>query len=218
MTSLDQMTVSTEPVRAAPTRRETVEASLLQAVEELLSEGHCYTELSVEQIAARAGISRTAFYFYFNDKRHVLMRLVERVSKLFYAQAEPWWSGSVPDDPAQLREILANVLRLWREHAPVLTAIVETASYDDEMATFWRGLMDGFTTATRDHLETEAREGRGSGVDPEAAAFVSVWMSERAFYQHVRDPTISDDAMLDALTHGVWCMAHGAPAGDQPSG
>src|SRR5262245_13937189 len=71
------MTVSTEQADSAPTRREAVESSLLQATEDLLSEGNSYTDLSVEQIAARAGISRTAFYFYFNDKRHVLMRLVE---------------------------------------------------------------------------------------------------------------------------------------------
>src|SRR5919108_6559487 len=115
------MTVSTERADAAPTRRVAVESSLLQAMEDLLGEGHCYTELSVEQIAARAGISRTAFYFYFNDKRHVLMRLVERLSELFYAQGERWWNGSVPDDPAELREVLTNALKIWREHAPVLT-------------------------------------------------------------------------------------------------
>jgi TetR/AcrR family transcriptional regulator, ethionamide resistance regulator len=202
------MTVSAEHVDAAPTRREAVEASLLRAIEDLLSEGRCYTELSVEQIAARAGISRTAFYFYFNDKRQVLMRLVERVSELFYVQGERWWSGSVPDDPAELREILMNVLSLWREHAPVLTAIVETASYDDEIGAFWRGLMDGFTARTRDHLAAEERAGRGGGLDPDAAAFILVWMTERAWYQHVTRPSISDEALIDGLTAVVWRTAH----------
>jgi TetR/AcrR family transcriptional regulator, ethionamide resistance regulator len=211
------MTVSADQVDAAPTRRAAVESSLLQAMEDLLSEGRCYTELSVEQIAARAGISRTAFYFYFNDKRQVLMRLVERVSELFYMQAERVWSGSVPDDPAELRQILTTVLEIWREHAPVLTAIVETASYDEEIATFWRGLMDGFTAATRDHLESEERAGRSCGLDPEAAAWVVVWMTERAWYQHVNRPTISDDAMLDALTAAVWRTMHASRPLDQGS-
>lgn len=205
------MTVSTEKVDSAPTRRAAVESGLLQAMEDLLREGHCYTELSVEQIAARAGISRTAFYFYFNDKRHVLMRLVERVSELFFVQAERWWSGSVPDDPAQLREILLNVLKIWREHAPLLTAIVETAGYDDEIGAFWHGLMERFIVATRDHLESEARAGRGSGLDQEATAFVLVWMTERAWYQHLTRPTISDDALIDALTAVFWRTAHASP-------
>jgi AcrR family transcriptional regulator len=211
------MTVSTER-DAAPTRRAAVESSLLQAMEDLLSEGRCYTELSVEQIAARAGISRTAFYFYFNDKRQVLMRLVERVSDLFYVQGERWWNDAVPDNSAELREILMTVLKLWREHAPMLTAIVETASYDQEIGAFWRGVMDRFTAATRDHLESEQRAGRGGGLDPEAAAWVLVWMTERAWYQHVTRPTISDDAMIDALTAAVWRIAHGSSASRQPTG
>jgi TetR/AcrR family transcriptional regulator, ethionamide resistance regulator len=206
------MTVSTEQAGPAPTRRAAVEASLLQAIEDLLSEGNCYTELSVEQIAARAGISRTAFYFYFNDKRHMLMRLVERVSELFFVQGERWWDESVPDDPGELREILANVLKIWREHAPVLTAIVETASYDEEIGAFWRGLIDRFVAPTRAHLESEARAGRGSGIDPEAAAFVLVWMTERAWYQHVTRPTVSDDALIDAVTAAVWRTAHDSTA------
>jgi AcrR family transcriptional regulator len=208
------MTTLPEQVEATPTRRAAVESSLLQAIEDLLSEGNCYTELSVEQIAARAGISRTAFYFYFSDKRHVLMRLVERLSELFYVQGERWWNGTVPDDPAELREVLGDALKIWREHAPVLTAIVETASYDEEIAAFWHGLMDRFTVATRDHLEAEAEAGRGSGIDPDATAWVLVWMTERAWYQHVNHPTISDDAFIDALTHAVWCTAH-TPAAHQ---
>jgi AcrR family transcriptional regulator len=209
------MTVSTEKVDSAPTRRAAVESSLLQAMEDLLREGHCYTELSVEQIAARAGISRTAFYFYFNDKRHVLMRLVERVSELFFVQGERWWDESVPDDPVELREILTNALRIWREHAPVLRAIVEAASYDEEIASFWHGLMDRFVAATRDHLEDEARAGRGSGIDPEAAAWVLVWMTERAWYQHITRATISDEALIDALTAVCWRTAHGSAAEEQ---
>jgi TetR/AcrR family transcriptional regulator, ethionamide resistance regulator len=209
------MTVSTEKADQTPTRRAAVEASLLQAFEDLLSEGRCYTDLSVEQIAARAGISRTAFYFYFNDKRHLLMRLVERLSELFFVQGERWWHGSVPDDPAELREVLANVLEIWRDHAPVMTAIVETASYDEEIGAFWHGLMDRFMVETRDHLEAEARAGRGSGLDHQAAAWALVWMTERAWYQHITRPIFSDDALIDTLTAVVWRTAHGSSAGDQ---
>jgi hypothetical protein len=142
------------------------------------------------------------------------MRLVDRLSELFFVQGERWWSGTVPDDPAELWEILTNVLKLWREHAPVLIAIVETASYDEEIGAFWRGLMDRFTVATRDHLSSEAQAGRGSGLDPEAVAWVLVWMTERAWYQHITRPTLSDEALLDALTAAVWRTAHGSSAGD----
>ena len=35
-----------------------------------------------QRITTRAGISRTAFYFYFRDKRELLMRLTEDVTEL----------------------------------------------------------------------------------------------------------------------------------------
>lgn len=189
----------------------------MQAIEQLLTDGHSYTELSVEQIAARAGISRTAFYFYFNDKRQVLMRLVEGVSQLFYDQADRWWSGSRPDDPGELREVLSNVLKMYGEHAAVLTAIVDAASYDDEITAFWQGLMERFIDATRDYIETEQKAGRGGNLEPASAAFVVVWMTERAWYQHLTRPTVSDEGLIDALTEAVWSTVHGAPVEDRAS-
>ena len=60
-------TASTTPKRAA------VQAAVLTATEQLLGEGASYADLNIERIATRAGISRTAFYFYFADKREVAL-------------------------------------------------------------------------------------------------------------------------------------------------
>jgi len=75
-------------------KRRAVEADVLQATETLLEEGASFASLSIERIATRAGISRTAFYFYFADKRELLMRLAADVAEQFYREAGTWWSGS----------------------------------------------------------------------------------------------------------------------------
>ena len=54
---------------------------MLRATEQLLAEGSSYADLNVERIATAAGISRTAFYFYFRDKRDLLMRLAGDVDR-----------------------------------------------------------------------------------------------------------------------------------------
>ena len=59
-------------------KRAAIEAAVLRATEELLTEGATFAELNIEKIATRAGISRTAFYFYFRDKRELLVRLTDR--------------------------------------------------------------------------------------------------------------------------------------------
>ena len=119
-------------------RRREAQAAFLLAAEALLADGHPYAELSVEQISAAAGRSRTAFYLYFRDKRELLMRLTEAVAATLYDEADRWWSGD--DGRRDLRTALADVLGTYREHADLLRAVVEASAYDEEVAEFWRAL------------------------------------------------------------------------------
>jgi AcrR family transcriptional regulator len=92
---------------AQSSKRAAVEASVVLATEQLLGEGASYPDLSVEQIATRAGISRTAFYFYFRDKRELLMRLTDGVAEQLYATAEHWWEGEGDDGDGAVEQSAA---------------------------------------------------------------------------------------------------------------
>src|SRR5436190_17225603 len=132
--------------RPGPTsaKRAEIELRVLEATEALLGEGASYTDLGIERIATRAGISRTAFYFYFSDKRELLMRLAEDVAELLYAQAERWWSTGEADE---LREATGSVLAVYGEHHALLGAVIEAATYDEQVAGFWRALFARFVEA-----------------------------------------------------------------------
>jgi len=185
-------TASTTPKRAA------VQAAVLTATEQLLGEGASYADLNIERIATRAGISRTAFYFYFADKRELLMRLTEDVNDELYQQADIWFSGS-GDPEAEIREALDNIARLYEQHGPLLRAIVEVSTYDDEVARFWRGLVGRFVDATRARIEAE-----GTELPAQATAFALVWMTERAFHQlGVQDEPVAREELVEALA-GIW--------------
>jgi len=188
-------------------RREEVERRVLEATEELLREGAQFAELNVERIATRAGISRPAFYFYFRDKRELLVRLTESVADELYAQADAWWS-SEGDGEAELRESLRSVIELYREHGVLLRAVVETAAYDESTAGAWRAIVGRFVEATRRRIEAEQAAGRASAQIPaQDTAFALAWMTERTCYQRLAqgaDPT--DPELLEALT-GLWLRA-----------
>ena len=127
--------MTTEGRRETPTtaKRAAVQAAVLEATEALLSEGASFADLGIERIATRAGISRTAFYFYFADKRELLMRLTEEVNALLFEQADIWFSGE-GDPEDELRTALTNIAALYDEHSVLLRALVEVATYDDEVA------------------------------------------------------------------------------------
>ena len=182
--------------RGTPTaKRAAIQASVLEATVALLDEGASYADLNIERIATRAGISRTAFYFYFRDKRELLMRLTAEVSEQLYGVADGWFSRTDDD----LAAALGRVGEVYREHAPLVRAIVEVSTYDEEVATFWRGLVGRFVDATRARLEAD-----GTTLPAQATAFALVWMTERAFHQlGVQDEPVPRAELVAALA-GIW--------------
>jgi TetR/AcrR family transcriptional regulator, ethionamide resistance regulator len=194
----EQRTASPVAHREGPAtaKRAQVQADVLRATEELLASGSSYADLNVERIAKAAGISRTAFYFYFRDKRDLLMRLAGDVTELLYAQADIWFSGD--GDPEQeIREALTRIAALYREHGVLIRAIVEVSTYEEDIATFWRGLLQRFVDATARRIQEEAP------LDPDAAvatAFALTWMVERTFYQQlVQDEPLPTERVVSAI-------------------
>ena len=201
---MDVQTLSRRP--ESPTeKRQAIEAAVLQAMEDLLGDGATYATLSVERIAKRAGISRTAFYFYFADKRELLMRLASKLSDELYREADAWWSGA-GDGPEQLRTALAKIAALYRVHGPLVCAIVELSTYDEVVGPFWRALVGRFVDASAGRIAAEAGAGAGPPATPsaEATAFALVWMTERTLHQMlVQGGGVSEDELVRALA-GVW--------------
>jgi AcrR family transcriptional regulator len=177
-----------------------VQAAVLAATEELLAEGASFADLGVERIATRAGISRTAFYFYFRDKRELLLRLTEDVTDLLYRQAEMWWSGE-GDPESEMRQAFTNIAEVFQEHGVLLRAIVEVSTYDDEFAAFWRGIVGRFAEAARRRVEREQQAGRALPGPARDIALVTTWMSERMLYERLVQPDlISREDLVEALT------------------
>ena len=189
------------PEPAPTAKRAAVQAAVLEATEALLSEGASYADLNIERIAKRAGISRTAFYFYFRDKRDLLMRLTGEVSAELYEQADIWFSGE-GDPGEEVVTALRNIAALYQEHGVLLRAIVEVSTYDEEVAAYWRQLLGRFAEASLRRIE----EG-GVATDPRATAFALSWMTERVLYEQlVQDDAPPVAALVDALA-GIWTRA-----------
>ena len=187
-------------------RRAGVEARVLEATEALLDEGASFPELKIERIATRAGISRSAFYFYFRDKRELLMRLTEDVAELLYGEADAWWSGD-GDGADELADALAQVIGLYSEHGVLLRAVVEAAAVDESVAGFWRALVGRFVAASRRRIEAEQAAGRIGALPAAEVAFALSWMTERACYQRMvagEDP--GDAAFMTGIVR-VWVGA-----------
>ncbi len=201
------MTSLTRRTEAQASKRAAVERGVMEATEALLDEGASFAELGIERIATRAGISRTAFYFYFRDKRELLMRLTAGVAEELFAEAERWWSGD-GEGEAELRAAIAKVVGIYRRHPALLRAVVEAAAYDEEAARFWRALVGRFADSTQARIEREQAAGRADAAVPaKATAFALAWMTERSAYERlVQAEAIDEQEFVDALLR-IWLSA-----------
>jgi AcrR family transcriptional regulator len=181
-------------------RRAAVEAAILQAASDLLEEGSSFAGLSVEAVATRAGIGRTAFYFYFRDKRDLLGRLAREALDELYAEADHWWHGE-GDGPDELRRFVQPTARLYLKHAALMRVVAEAAAYDEEVRLFWEALVGRFIDATCDRIEREQAAGRAAPLPARETATALIWMCERTLYQFARENPDADAApVIQALT------------------
>lgn len=196
-------------------RRELMTRRLLEAVEEGLSGGQTYAELSVARIIAAANIARSTFYAYFPDKGALLAAIGhDAVSAII--EASRGWSTLAPEaGRAELRAVFAQLVTAYRGHASVLAAMAEAATTDPTV----RGEYQRLASVGYRELTRHADAGQQLGTvrpDIEVAGTVRwlVTMVQHGLYHHTRngDP-VSINNNVDALTGIVWHSLYaGAPA------
>jgi len=182
-------------------RRAAVQQRLMQATEELLREGHTYADLGIETIAARAGISRTTFYDYFEDKRQLLLAMGANLISIALEETDEWR----PDDDhdrtrTDLRRIIRSLVRMYRH--PVSLAIIEATFYDEAVRMAWREEQQRHIERAVRLLSAEAAGGRfqphGSTIEARARALH--WsIHGTALHEVALKQDIDEDDIVDAL-------------------
>jgi AcrR family transcriptional regulator len=206
------MPAATEQRENRRRRHEETRAELVRAAVELAGEAS-FKDLTVDEIARAAGVSRPAFYLYFRDKEELLLSAVEEASRVMYEEADRWWHGE--GEPAELvRAAVDGGARAYAENAGILRVANEVSTYDADVREFWIGLVGQFIEATAEHIRADQQRGRiDKGIDPWATAEALVWMTERCCYIFLGRGERRADEVTSSLLP-VWV---GALYGPRPS-
>jgi AcrR family transcriptional regulator len=150
-----------------------------------LAEKGSFGDLTIDEIARSANVSRPAFYTHFSDKEELLLVAVGEVSEELYEMADRWWHGVGP--PAQrVRQAIEGVVSVYADHARLLRIAAEVATYDDEVQALWLDIAERFIRATADHIRSEQEVGLiPRSLDPRATAEALYWMAERCCYMYL---------------------------------
>jgi len=181
-----------------------VTARLQGAVERLLATGTTYAEIGIDALVEEAGMAKSTFYVYFEDKDELLRTLATEVIAAMVAIEGAWWDVPPGAGKDALHDAVTTMVDEYRRHGPLLAAITEAAIYDRRMSEQFTAAVGGAATAGAERL-------RAAGVgDPERVAFWLTWMLERGLYVLLMPATPrTRRRRLDAFTEILWSVLHG---------
>jgi TetR/AcrR family transcriptional regulator, ethionamide resistance regulator len=201
---MPSVTRRTQSARAE--RRDQMRARLLTAVETLLAEGESFTELPVERLVSLAGVSRSTFYVYFEDKGELIRGWLADIIAELDVAARAWWSLDGSATWADLRAALDQVVAVYRPHTTLMAAAFDAAAYDPGVREQVEAMMQRNIAGLRKHIKTGQA---GGWVDESLLAAQTAswlqWMAERGLHRLIREA--SDDELrelVDAYTSIVW--------------
>jgi len=200
----------------APRRRrrpEEAERVILAAARAFLEE-RPFREMTVEGVMVRTGLSRPAFYAYFEDRYDLVTRLIEGVGGLLFALDWRWLSGTAGGGRDEAREVLVAALRegsrTFVEYGPVLRAIADAAGYDARVEEVYRfGLIERLVAAVGVRISRDVKAGvTPNELDPEQTARALVLMTERylldAFGRPGRRPSRREREAVFGTLEEIW--------------
>lgn len=189
------------------------EQAILDTARRLL-EQRSFAEISVDDLAKGAGISRPTFYFYFASKEAVLLSLLEPLiqhADLGFARVD-----TLPSDPRRAFRDGINTFFTAFTIAPALVRAGATAlATNPEVRLMWSGFMQKWIDQTAALIDAERRRGAAPDTIPaEQLATALNQMNEHTMIACISgEPgAVPADRMVETLTH-IWMTSIYGAAG-----
>ncbi|MDC0716508.1 TetR/AcrR family transcriptional regulator [Nannocystis bainbridge] len=181
------------------------EQAILTSFEKLL-EQRALPEISIDDIARGAGISRPTFYFYFPSKDAVLLSLLDRMVEQARAERDAALASAAGDPARGWRAAIETYYRIFRAHRAVSVAAADARVTNPEVRALWSQVMTGLVEETAAAIEAErARGAARCGAPARDLAVALNWMNERVLHAGFADhaPMIDEARVVDVLLE-IW--------------
>lgn len=179
-------------------RRSAAERTILDATEALLSNRE-FRDLTVEDVMASTGLTRTSFYRYFPDLEAVLLRWLSDLGGELRRCADSWLQ-----DPSTGLEAGVEFVTLYRDHGRLLLAFEQAAGAGTEIDAAWRSVIQEFAARYTEFIAELRRRGVSSIERPEQTARALVGMTERYLLEtYGRGPAVDIEVAAATLAE-IW--------------
>ena len=180
------------------------ELAILTTAERLL-EQRSLADISVDDLAKGAGLSRPTFYFYFSSKDAVLLTLFERV----IVEADSALESMIANPPADLKALWRIGINVFVEtfgsHRAVSLA-AESARTNKDLRELWSRFMQKWVGHIATVIETERSRGAAPVTLPadELSAALNLLNEKEMLSAFAGDrPSVPRERVLETLVH-IW--------------
>ena len=199
--SLSSLRMSPQPTLKIG-KAERTRATILNAALDLIW-SHPFRDMTVSSLMASTGVSRSAFYQYFNDLHELMETLLDILQQEIFDVAEPWLAG-VGDPVTLLHKTVTGLVHVCYQRGPFLRAVTDAASADPRLEKAWVQFLGGFDDAATARIEADQKQGLIPDFEARPVAFainrLDAYTLLQAFGQH---PRKEPDPVREALTR-VW--------------
>lgn len=181
------------------------ELAILATAERLL-EDRPLTEISVDDLAKGAGISRPTFYFYFASKDAVLLTLLDRLINEADTALEALDVTPDGDRDTMWRTGINVFFEAFGAHRAVSRAGAAAKTTNADVRELWSTFMEKWIAYTADIIESERERGAAPDTLPAVELSTALnLMNERTLFASFAGerPSVPEARVLDTLVH-IW--------------
>ena len=152
----------------------------------------------------QTALSRTVFYRHFDDIPDLVLHLFIDVGQELREVGEKWATTAGESYPGPAREALSGIVDFFVEHGPLVRAIAEAATADEQIEAAYRGALEGFIQITAVAFDRLAAEGRLDVPDTRALARAMTLMNESYLLAEFGREPFGDRDVALATLETVW--------------
>jgi AcrR family transcriptional regulator len=187
--------------RRPPARGDQRRSALLRSLDEHLQDSSL-DAVNVADIARAAGVTRSAFYFYFENKQAAVAALVEEMYDEAVAATGLLSGSATPAD--NIEATIRALFGAWDRHQHVYRAMLDARATSAAVRELWESDRASFVPLVAAVIEGERSAGRApDGPDANDLATVLLELNDRALERLARGGGLSREALTGTVVH-VW--------------
>jgi AcrR family transcriptional regulator len=188
---------------AKPRQGDRRERAILEATRTLLADTPL-GDLTIEQIAAQAGVSRSSFYFYFAGKAQILTVLYGEILEDMSAELERWFEDPEKHAEPWSHASIRAAVTIARRNAGVVRSALDNRGTNPEIDQVWSRYFDRAVGRSALLIERERAAGLApsTGPSPQALARALMHMTLHSIHDLLRSGASARDAeqLIETLT------------------